>query len=90
MCSSVAGNVMGAWREKRAVKGPTLRRIGEAVCQKRRAPWLALPEDMDMRRLMIIDVDDHGQTVGTQHSAHSPKQPIQMGYSRQLRCLGPR
>jgi hypothetical protein len=32
-CSSVAVNVMGAWREKRAVKGPKLGSISEAVCQ---------------------------------------------------------
>jgi hypothetical protein len=49
------------------------KQIGRILCPEQVDLGLAIPEDMDMRRLVIIDVDDHAQTVGTQHSDHSPK-----------------
>ena len=44
--------------------------FGRILCSEQVDLGLPISADMDMRRTVIIDVDDHAQTVDTQHIYH--------------------
>jgi hypothetical protein len=47
--------------------------FGGSVGPEQIDPGVTVTEDVDMRRLVIVDEDDHAQAVGTQDGDHAAK-----------------
>jgi hypothetical protein len=62
--------------------GAAVDQVRDAISPEQADLGLTVAKDMDVRRLVIVDVDDDAQAFGTQHSDHDRKQPITMGCAR--------